>query len=83
MIAIDLEHMAADLARQILIEEERTGVKNLGHMAYSTLATAMTQRRTTNPTLKYQTWGYQAAYRTVGASKKALILAGRFCRPRM
>ena len=46
MIIIDLEHMAAELARQILIEEERTRVKNPGHVAYSTLATAMTQRRT-------------------------------------
>lgn len=46
IIIIDLEYMAAELARQILIEEERTRVNNPGHVAYSTLATSMTQRRT-------------------------------------
>ena len=46
MIIIDLERLAAELARQILIEEEHTGIKNPVHVAYSTLATAMTQRRT-------------------------------------
>ena len=46
MMVIDLEHMAMELARQISVEEERTRVKNPTHVAYSTLATATTQRRT-------------------------------------
>jgi flagellar protein FliJ len=46
MMVIDLEHMAIELARQISVEEERTGIKNPTHVAYSTLATATTQRRT-------------------------------------
>jgi hypothetical protein len=41
----DLEHMAADLARQISAEEERTGVKDAGHFAYSTFAKAAALRR--------------------------------------
>jgi hypothetical protein len=46
MMVIDFDHMAMELARQISVEEERTGIKNPAHVAYSTLATATTQRRT-------------------------------------
>ena len=46
MMVIDLENMATELARQISVEEKRTGVKNPAHVAYSTWATATTQRRT-------------------------------------
>jgi hypothetical protein len=41
----DLEHVAADLARQIAAEEERTGIKDPTHFAYSTFAKAAGQRR--------------------------------------
>jgi multidrug resistance efflux pump len=48
----DLEHMirefetmATDLDRQIQAEEERTGVRDTGHFAYSTFAKSATQRR--------------------------------------
>jgi flagellar protein FliJ len=41
----DLEHMAADLYRQIQAEEERTGVRDSGHFAYSTFAKAAALRR--------------------------------------
>jgi len=41
----DFEHMAADLARQIAAEEERTGIKDATHFAYSTFAKAAQQRR--------------------------------------
>jgi hypothetical protein len=34
----DLEHMASDLARQIASEEERTGIKDPQHFAYSMFA---------------------------------------------
>ena len=42
---LDLEHIAADLARQIAAEEERTGIKDPAHFAYSTFARAAAQRR--------------------------------------
>ena len=42
---IDLEHIAADLARQIAAEEERTGVRDPAHFAYSTFAKAAGLRR--------------------------------------
>ena len=42
---LDFEHMASDLARQITAEEERTGVRDSAHFAYSTFAKAATQRR--------------------------------------
>lgn len=42
----DFEQMAADLARQIAAEEERTGVKDVAHFAYSTFAKAAALRRT-------------------------------------
>ena len=48
----DLEHMirefegmASDLDRQIRAEEERTGVKDPAHFAYSTFAKSASQRR--------------------------------------
>src|SRR4051812_32271534 len=45
-MVIDFQRMALGLARQISAEEERTGVKNPSDVAYSTFATATTQRRT-------------------------------------
>ena len=42
---LDFEHMAIDLARQILAEEERTGVRDPAHFAYSTFAKAVALRR--------------------------------------
>jgi len=44
-MVLDLEQVAADLARQIAAEEERTGVKDPAHFAYSTFAKAAAQRR--------------------------------------
>ena len=44
-MVIDFEHMASVLARDIAAEEERTGVRSSTHIAYSTLAKAMTLRR--------------------------------------
>ena len=41
----DFEHMASDLMRQISAEEERTGVKDCAHFAYSTFAKAARLRR--------------------------------------
>lgn len=41
----DFETMAGDLDRQIRSEEERTGVKDIRHFAYSTFAKAAAQRR--------------------------------------
>jgi hypothetical protein len=41
----DFEIMAVDLARQIAAEEDRTGVKDPAHFAYSTFAKAASQRR--------------------------------------
>jgi hypothetical protein len=48
----DLEHMirefeniAGDLDRQIQAEEDRTGVKDIKHFAYSTFAKSASQRR--------------------------------------
>jgi flagellar protein FliJ len=42
---LDFEHMAADLSRQIAAEEERTGVRDAAHFAYSTFAKAAALRR--------------------------------------
>jgi flagellar protein FliJ len=42
---LDFEHMASDLARQITAEEERTGVRDPAHFAYSTFAKAAALRR--------------------------------------
>jgi flagellar FliJ protein len=44
-MVLDLELVAADLARQIAAEEERTGIKDPAHFAYSTFAKAAGQRR--------------------------------------
>lgn len=44
MIA-EFERMASDLDRQIRAEEERTGVKDVAHYAYSTFAKSASQRR--------------------------------------
>jgi flagellar protein FliJ len=41
----DFEMMAADLARQVANEEDRTGVRDQAHFAYSTFAKAAAQRR--------------------------------------
>lgn len=48
----DLEHMirefetiAADLDRQIQAEEDRTGIRDIKHFAYSTFAKSASQRR--------------------------------------
>ncbi len=41
----DFEQMASDLERQIQAEEDRTGVKDRAHFAYSTFAKAAIQRR--------------------------------------
>ena len=42
---LDFEHMVVDLTRQITAEEERTGIKDAAHFAYSTFAKAARQRR--------------------------------------
>lgn len=39
------EQLVADLDRQIASEEDRTGVKDVNHFAYSTFAKATAQRR--------------------------------------
>jgi hypothetical protein len=41
----DFQAMATDLDRQIQAEEERTGVKDSAHFAYSTFAKSAAQRR--------------------------------------
>lgn len=41
----EFEQMAVDLDRQISAEEDRTGVKDASHFAYSTFAKAAGQRR--------------------------------------
>jgi len=45
-MVLDFEQIAADLARQIAAEEERTGIKDPAHFAYSTFAKAARLRRT-------------------------------------
>ena len=42
---LDFEHMSVDLSRQIAAEEERTGVRDPSHFAYSTFAKAAALRR--------------------------------------
>jgi hypothetical protein len=42
----DFESMASDLARQVANEEDRTGIRDQAHFAYSTFAKAAAQRRT-------------------------------------
>jgi flagellar protein FliJ len=41
----DFKHMASDLMLQITAEEERTGVRDCGHFAYSTFAKSARLRR--------------------------------------
>jgi len=41
----DFEVLAADLSRQVANEEDRTGVRDQAHFAYSTFAKAAAQRR--------------------------------------
>jgi hypothetical protein len=41
----EFDQMAADLERQIQIEEDRTGVRDSSHFSYSTFAKAAAQRR--------------------------------------
>ena len=41
----EFEEMAADLERQVRIEEDRTGVRDRSHFSYSTFAEAAAQRR--------------------------------------
>jgi hypothetical protein len=41
----EFEHMATELDRQVQSEEDRTGIKDKSHFAYSTLAKAAAQRR--------------------------------------
>jgi flagellar FliJ protein len=41
----DFEMLATDLSRQIASEEDRTGVRDQAHFAYSTFAKAAAQRR--------------------------------------
>jgi flagellar export protein FliJ len=41
----DFENLASELARQVANEEDRTGVRDQAHFAYSTFAKAAAQRR--------------------------------------
>lgn len=41
----EFESMAVDLERQVQVEEERTGIKDRNHFAYSTFARSALQRR--------------------------------------
>lgn len=41
----EFEFMAADLERQIRAEEDRTGIRDQAHFAYSTFARSAAQRR--------------------------------------
>ena len=41
----EFEHMAIELDRQVQSEEERTGIRDKTHFAYSTLAKSAAQRR--------------------------------------
>jgi hypothetical protein len=45
MMIRDFETMASDLDRQIRAEEDRTGVKDVAHFAYSTFAKSAAARR--------------------------------------
>src|SRR5882757_136310 len=42
----DFDRLAADLAQQILAEEERTKIRDTGHFTYPTFAKAAALRRT-------------------------------------
>src|SRR6476661_11197558 len=45
MMIGEFSHMAADLDRQIAIEQERAGISDVNHYAYPTFAKAALQRR--------------------------------------
>jgi flagellar protein FliJ len=45
MMVTEFKHMASDLMLQITAEEERTGVRDCGHFAYSTFAKSARLRR--------------------------------------
>lgn len=45
IMARDFESMVLDLQRQIATEEERTGIRDPGHFAYSTFAKSVAVRR--------------------------------------
>lgn len=44
-IILEFDTMAADLERQIRLEEDRTGIRDIAHYSYSTFAKAAAQRR--------------------------------------
>lgn len=41
----DFERMAAELDREVMIEQEKSGISDIGHYAYPTYAKAAAQRR--------------------------------------
>jgi len=45
MMIADFQRMADELDQQILAEQERTGIEDVAHFAYSTFAKAAAQRR--------------------------------------
>jgi flagellar FliJ protein len=45
MMIADFERMAAELDQQIEIEQQKTGISDVAHFAYSTFAKAAMQRR--------------------------------------
>jgi flagellar export protein FliJ len=45
MMIADFERMAAELDQQIEIEQQKTGISDVAHFAYSTFAKAAIQRR--------------------------------------
>ena len=45
MMVTDFKHMASDLMLQITAEEDRTGIRDCGHFAYSTFAKSARLRR--------------------------------------
>ena len=45
MMVSEFKHMASDLMLQITAEEERTGIRDCGHFAYSTFAKSARLRR--------------------------------------
>ncbi len=45
MMIADFDRMAADLAREIAAEEQKSGISDPAHFAYSTYARAARQRR--------------------------------------
>jgi flagellar protein FliJ len=75
----DFEEMAADLQRQITSEEDRTGVKDQAHFAYSTFAKSAALRRnkivTSVDGLKAQLADAQKAHQVAVDELKALEAA--------